>query len=118
MAEYGRRRSPAKRVSWETGIEGSNPSLSAIFFIIQKYGEISHSAEGREVDPPTRIFPLENTTTDQKGHHTCGWDGDQNTLSDRGGPQGDAPHRRQAHDLLYNSRGYPLRAGRTLHNHQ
>ena len=28
MAEYGRRRSPAKRVYWETGIEGSNPSLS------------------------------------------------------------------------------------------
>ena len=27
----GRRRSPAKRVYWETGIEGSNPSLSAIF---------------------------------------------------------------------------------------
>ena len=25
----GRRRSPAKRVYWETGIEGSNPSLSA-----------------------------------------------------------------------------------------
>ena len=28
----GRRRSPAKRVYWETGIEGSNPSLSAILF--------------------------------------------------------------------------------------
>ena len=30
----GRRRSPAKRVYWETGIEGSNPSLSAICFVI------------------------------------------------------------------------------------
>jgi hypothetical protein len=29
MAEPGLRRSPAKRVSRETGIEGSNPSLSA-----------------------------------------------------------------------------------------
>src|SRR6266540_1690024 len=29
----GRRRSPAKRVYWETGIEGSNPSLSAILLI-------------------------------------------------------------------------------------
>jgi UTP--glucose-1-phosphate uridylyltransferase len=36
MAEYGRRRSPAKRVSRETGIEGSNPSLSAIIFAKQK----------------------------------------------------------------------------------
>ena len=32
MAEYGRRRSPAKRVYWETGIEGSNPSLSVLIF--------------------------------------------------------------------------------------
>jgi UTP--glucose-1-phosphate uridylyltransferase len=36
MAEYGRRRSPAKRVSRETGIEGSNPSLSAIIFCFTK----------------------------------------------------------------------------------
>jgi hypothetical protein len=78
MAEYGRRRSPAKRVSWETGIEGSNPSLSARIFVKQKFwrdlvkkdfdgsayfdedkkiGEISPSAEGGEAEPPTRIFP-------------------------------------------------------------
>ena len=30
----GRRRSPAKRVYWETGIEGSNPSLSATYHLI------------------------------------------------------------------------------------
>jgi hypothetical protein len=45
MAEYGRRRSPAKRVSWETGIEGSNPSLSANLFAGKKIGEISSKAK-------------------------------------------------------------------------
>ena len=37
MAEYGRRRSPAKRVYWETGIEGSNPSLSVNSILGNRY---------------------------------------------------------------------------------
>lgn len=47
MAEYGRRRSPAKRVYWETGIEGSNPSLSVLIFpyisISYKFYSVSFS---------------------------------------------------------------------------
>ena len=53
MAEPGLRRSPAKRVSRETGIEGSNPSLSAMFYcLVKKHGEISYSADGGEAEPP------------------------------------------------------------------